>query len=184
MSNEKVTDLKQQLIGLFDKENVIAFFDFRLTVDQNESVQGLCKISEPKDGETKSNYLSLLFIIDTIDDTVEAKVDALVKGIQWSGLKARLYGSNMVIPMPHVKYDTRHYLKDVEIYLSPQIRVSRSYIADNLYPAISGILGCTANELIFWDELSFEKKHLEIADVQKDADRSMIEQIIGYFKGA
>ena len=50
MKSEKVTDLKQQLIGLFDKEKVVAFFDFRLVVDQNESVQGLCKISESKEG--------------------------------------------------------------------------------------------------------------------------------------
>jgi len=184
INSEKVIDLKQQLIGLFDKENVLAFFDFQLAVDQNESVQGLCKISEPKEGESKSNYLSILFIIDTINDMVEAKVDTLIKGISWNGFKACLYGSNMIIPMPHVGSETQHYLKEVEIYLNPQILASRSYIVDNLYPAILKILGCTSNELTFWDELPVEKKQLKVSDVHNYADRSFINQIIDYFKGA
>jgi hypothetical protein len=183
MKSEKVTDLKQQLIGLFDKEKVLAFFDFQLVVDQNESVQGLCKISEPKEGEAKSNYLSILFIIDIIDDAMEKKVDTLINGISWSGFETHLWGSKMIIPMPHVKHDSQHYLKGVDIYLSANIQVNRSYIADNLYPAIVKILGCKGNELIFWEELPLEKKHLGITDVQRGADGSLIERIIGYFKG-
>lgn len=184
MKSDEVTDLKQELVGLFDKENVVAFFDFQLAVDQNESVQGLCKISGPKEGETKSNYLSLLFIIDAPNDAAETKVDKLIRNISWSGLETRLDGTRMVIPMPHVGYDTRHYFKGVEIYLAPEIRVDRSYIADKLYPAISGILGCMANEIIFWEELPSEKKRLEAADVKNNADRTLIEQVIDYFRGA
>jgi hypothetical protein len=183
MKSEKVTDLKQQLIGLFDKEKVLAFFDFQLVIDQNESVQGLCKISEPKEGEAKSNYLSILFIIDTIGDAMEEKVDTLIKGISWSGFETHLWGSNMIIPMPHVRNDSQHYLKEVDIYLGANTRVSRSYIVDYLYPAIIKILGCRGNELIFWEELPVEKKHLEITDVQRGMDGSLVERIINYFKG-
>jgi len=183
MKSEKVTDLKQQLIGLFDKEKVVAFFDFRLVVDQNESVQGLCKISESKEGEAKSNYLSILFIIDIIDGATEEKVDKLIKGISWSGFEANLWGISMIIPMPYVKHDSQHYLKEVDIYLSTNTQVSRSYIIDNLYPAIIKILGCKGNELIFWEELPVEKKHLKITDVQRKMDGSLIERIIAYFKG-
>jgi hypothetical protein len=184
MKCEKVTDLKQQLIGLFDKEKVLAFFDFHLVVDQNESIQGLCKISEPKAGEAKSNYLSILFIIDIIDGAMEEKVDTLMKGISWSGFETYLWGSSMIIPMPYVKqHDSQHYLKEVDIYLNANTRVSRSYIVDNLYPAIIKILGCKGNGLIFWEELSDEKKHLEITDVQRGTEGSLIERIIGYFKG-
>jgi hypothetical protein len=181
---EEVIDLKQQLMGLFDKEKVLAFFDFQLVLDQNESVQGLCKISEPKEGQAKSPYLALLFIIDAVDDAAEKKVDALMKGISWMGFKNHLRGSTMIIPMPRVASDTRHYLKEVDIYLSPDVRVSRSYIVDHLYPAIVTMLGCRGNEPIFWDELPLEKKQLEMADTNKRADRSLIEQIIAYFKGA
>jgi hypothetical protein len=90
----------------------------------------------------------------------------------------------MIIPMPRVASDTRHYLKEVDIYLSPNTQVGRSYIVDHLYPAIVTMLGCRGNEPVFWDELPLEKKHLEMADTNKRADRSLIEQIIGYFKGA
>ncbi len=184
MKSEKVIDLKQQLIGLFDKENMLAFFDFHLPLDQNESVQGLCKIAVPKEGEAKSKYLSLLFIIDTIDDAVAEKVDSHLRGISWSGHKNCLRGSTMIIPMPHVSYEARHYIQEVEIYLSPHTKVSRSYIVDEFYPAILKILGCRGNELIFWDERPRNKKHLEIADVHMGSDHSLIEQIIGYFTGA
>ena len=37
-----------------------------------------------------SDCLSLPFIIDTIDDAVEEKIDSLIKGISWSGFKKRL----------------------------------------------------------------------------------------------
>ncbi len=179
---EKVTDLKQQLIGLFDKEQVLAFFGFQLAVEGDLSVQGLCKIAEPKEGEAKSNYLSLLFIIDTVDDAVGERVDSLLKGIPWSEFKNYLRGSDMIIPMPQVSYETRHYLKEIEIYLSPHTRVSRSYIVDDLYPAILKILGCRGDELVFWDELPPEKRRLEMSDGPKEAHRSLAERIIGYFR--
>lgn len=108
MKSEKIIDLKQQLIGLFEKEEVLAFFDFELMVDPGLSVQGLCKISEPKVGASMSNYLSLLFIVDVINDATEAKVDSYINGIFWHEFKKRLNGIDMIVRIPHVNYGTRH----------------------------------------------------------------------------
>ncbi len=183
MKREKVIDLKQQLIGLFDKEDVLAFFDFLLIVDRTETVPGLCKIAEPKAGESKSNYLSLLFIIDTIDDRMKDRVDSIMKGISWGEFKQYLKGIDMLIPMPHVSYETQHYLEEIEIYLSPQLRITKPYLADDLYPAIVKTLGCRGNGLIFWDEFPLNKEVINKDSIPKETDRSLIDQMIAYFKG-
>jgi hypothetical protein len=183
MKSEKIIDLKQQLIGLFEKEEVLAFFDFELAVDPGASVQGLCKISEPKAGTSKSNYLSLLFIIDAIDDAIEAKVDLYMKGILWHEFKDRMSGIDMVVPMPHVSYGTRHYLKEVELYLGRKTQITPSFVSGDLYPAIVKTLGCRGGEPVFWNDLPREKKQFELTELPQGTDRSLIETIIDYFKG-
>jgi hypothetical protein len=183
MKSEKVTDLKEQWIGLFDREEVVAFFDFLWTLDQKDRVQGLCKISEPKKGEAKSNYLSLLFIMDTTDEAMDGLIDSYMKRVPWTDFKKYLSGIDMIIPLPHVSYGTRHYLKEVEIYLVPDMKITRAFIADTLYPAIQKVLPCQGNELIFWEELPRERQHLRIDPVHKGTDRSLVDTIVAYFRG-
>jgi hypothetical protein len=162
---------------------MLAFFDFQLIVDQKETVQGLCKISEPKAGVSKSNYLSLLFIIDTIGNGISDRVDSIVTGVSWDEFRKHLQGIDMIISIPRVSYDAQHYFKGIEIYLSPQFQVTKSYLADELYPAIIKTLGCRSNGLIFWDDLPFKKEDIKKDDIQKETNRSLIDQLITYFKG-
>ncbi len=183
MKSAKIIDLKQELIGLFEKEEVLAFFDFELAVVSGSSVQGLCKISEPKVGASQSNYLSLLFIIDTIDDAIEAKVASYMNGIVWPEFKNRLSGIDMIVPMPHVSYSTRHYLKEVELYLSRQMQITPSFVSGDLYSAIVKMLVCSGGELVFWSDVPREKQQLELTESLKGKDRSLIETISDYFKG-
>ncbi len=183
MKSEKIIDLKQQLIGLFEKEEVLAFFDFELAVAPGASVQGLCKISEPKAGTSKSNYLSLLFIIDAIDDAIEAKVDSYMKGILWHEFKNDISGIDMIVPMPNVSYGMRHYLKEVELYLGRQTQITPSFVSCDLYPAIVKTLGCRGGEPVFWDDLPREKQQFERTEAHQGTDRSLIDMIIDYFKG-
>jgi hypothetical protein len=178
-NSAKIIDVKQQLIDLFEKENVLAFFDFQLTLDQKETIQGLCKIAEPKEGQSKSNYLSLFFIIDTSEEAKESTIDALIKGIAWGDFKKYMQGIDTVVSIPHVNYGTHHYIKEVELYLSPSQQATRAYLAGALYPAINKALGCRGGDLVFWDEIPFEKKNLEIP---QETDRSLIAQLIDYFK--
>lgn len=152
MSNENIFDLEEQFIGQFDREDLLAFFDFQLAVDQNENVQGLCRISKPKKGEAISNYISLLFIIDKIDDRFKGEIDSHMKGISWDDLKNKLRGCEMIVPMSHVSYETRQFSQDVEIYLGRDMQITREYIGNDLYPAILEIFRCKSNELTFWED--------------------------------
>ncbi|MHB8773184.1 MAG: hypothetical protein ACYC7J_19485 [Syntrophales bacterium] len=180
MRREKAIDLEQQLIELFDREDVLAFFDFQLPVDQKATVQGLCKISEPNQKDSKSGYLSILLIIDTVDEAVEDAVRALMKGISWAELKKHTPGIEMIIPMPHVSHGTQHYLEEIAVYLAPQQRITKSYLTDDLYPAIMNTLGCSGNGLIFWDERLRPQKDAN-RDRQDKPDRSLLERMIAYF---
>jgi len=152
MSNEKILDLEEQFIGQFDREDLIAFFDFQLAVDQKESVQGLCRISKPKKGEAVSNYISLLFVIDKIDDRFKGEIDSHMRGISWDDLMNKLKRCEMIVPMPHVSYETRHFSQGVEIYLDRDMQITKEYIGDDLYPAILEIFHCKSNELTFWED--------------------------------
>ncbi|MDQ5984369.1 MAG: hypothetical protein CSYNP_00064 [Syntrophus sp. SKADARSKE-3] len=183
MRHEKIIDLKQQLIDLFDREEILAFFDFQLAIRSNENIQGLCKISEPKKGQAASYYLSLLFIIDTTDDAIEGLVDAHIKATSWVDFKHFVKGVNMVVPLPHVRNETRHCLKEVEIYFDGNTRITRPYIAHELYPAILRVFRCIGGELVFWEELSSEKKQLKIDPGHHEGNRSLIDMVVDYFKG-
>lgn len=181
MTPKKIIDLKQETIGLFDKEDMLAFFDFDLPADQIETVQGLCKISKPKVGKSKLNYLSLLFIIDTVDDGITYKIDAIMKRISWGDLKAHLKEIDMIVPIPHVDYDAQHYLKEIEVYLRPQQRITKPFLADELYPAILKAIGCRSHELTFWNEFSSADEDIEKDNVKSETNRSLIERMLAYF---
>lgn len=178
----EIVDLKQQLIGLFEKEDVLAFFDFRLSLGADAPVQGLCKISAPKAGAAKSNYLSLLFIVDAVDDSLEAKVDAYMKHVLWQKLKDHLRGIDMIVPMPHVRYGMRHYLKEVELYLAAHTQITGALVSGDLYRAILLTLGCEGGEPVLWSDLPPEKQRLESLKADTGTNRSLIAMIGSYFK--
>ena len=183
MKREPITDLKEQWIKLFDREELVAFFDFKWAADETNRIHGLCKISEPRKGQAKSNYLSLLFIIDATDEAMEGLISLRIKDIPWADLNNYMAGIDMIVPLPHVSYGTQHYLKEVEIYLARDRRLSRTFIADELYPAMLKIFPCQGSELTFWEELPPEKKHLPIDQALKKTDRSLIDTIVNFFKG-
>ena len=162
---------------------MLAFFDFQLTLDLNGMVQGLCKISEPKEGQSKSNYLSLFFIIDTPDDRgKEAKIDLLMKQLPWSDLKKGMPGIDMVVPMSRVSYGNNHYIKEVEIFLGQGQPVTRPFLVGALYPTVIKTLGGTGGDLVFWDKSPSEKKRLEADNLHQETGRSLIGQLIDYLK--
>ncbi len=148
MKKERIIDIKQQLIGLFDQEDMIAFFDFQVVIDGGESVTGLCTLSQPKEGKSKSKYLSLLFIVDAVDEEKEELIALFVNSITWNELKSKVKGIEMVVPLPSVSYGTKHYIKGVEIYLNPFMQIVGPYIAEHLYPGILQVIKCNSNELV------------------------------------
>jgi len=73
MSADDTLDLKQQIVDLFNLEEMFAFFDFVLKMGSERTVTGLCKISRPK-AKKRARYYSMLFIIDTANDEIRWEI--------------------------------------------------------------------------------------------------------------
>ncbi len=150
--NEKIINVSQQLIDLFNREELLAFFDFELQIGIDDEIAGLCKISKPKVGESNNNYLSLLMVIDAVDDKRENEVDLYIQGISWHGIARYLPEIEMIVPMPHVRYETCHYIQEIDIYFKANMKITIPYLSNIFYPVIIKIISCKSRGLSIWDE--------------------------------
>ncbi len=174
-------DLNQQLIDLFNKEEMLAFFDFQLSLSGNEPVSGLCKISRPKDTDQHTQYISLLFLIDTPNGAIWEHVNAYAENIDWSKFEAELPGIETVLSIPHLHHGTGIYFKETAIYLKSDAAASKYYVSNKLYPAILKIMGLRAGELVFWEDLPETKHQLKSVLAEKESSQSMLSRLKDFF---
>jgi hypothetical protein len=175
-------DLDKQLIDLFNKEEMLAFFDFQLTIKSGERVSGLCKISKSKEKDSNSKYFSLLFVIDTPDDASRKDVKSYVESINWDILQIDLPQVENVFSIPHANIDNRYYFKEVYIIVGRNTEIMKPYVIDRLYPAIKKIEGIECGEIVFWDD-SPEKTQFpkEIIISERKSGRSLSEIVKRFF---
>jgi hypothetical protein len=170
-------DLTRQLIDLFNKEQMLAFFDFKVTPGENEPVSGLCKISRPKGADEQTQYVSLLFLIDTPNDEVWEHVNAFVNHIGWDAFRRELPGAETVLSIPHLIHTTGIFFKETAIYLSSNVTVSKYYVSNKLYPAVLRVMGLRAGELVFWEDLPESKQEIKGLGSGKGSSRSMVARL-------
>jgi hypothetical protein len=170
-------DVNQQLIDLFNKEKMLAFFDFRLNLGGNEPVSGLCKISRPKGTGEQAQYISLLFLIDTPNDAVWQEVDAFARNIDWRTFRGEMPGVQTVLPIPTRHQGAGIYFKETDIYLNSEVVVSKAYVASKLCPAISRVIGLRAGELVFWDDLPEKKQAIRGVNPEEEPGQSLFSRL-------
>jgi hypothetical protein len=155
MSLEGLVDLNQELADLFKKEEMLAFFDFRLVVSEGETLSGLCKISRPKAGEGASTYLSLLSVTDVPEGSTWALVDGAMAAVGWEQIKRHLACVESVMSMPIRKPIKGVYLRETYVYLSAAPGAPlESYLENRLYPAIVKATGFEAGDLVIWSDMA------------------------------
>jgi len=174
-------DLTKQLIDLFNKEQMLAFFDFQVTPGGNEPVSGLCKISRPKGTGEQIQYVSLLFLIDTPTDAAWEQVNSFVSNIGWDAFKRELAGAETVLSIPHLIHKTGIYFKETAIYLSSSVTVSKYYVSNKLYPAILRVMGLRAGELVFWEDLPESKQEIKSLRSEKGSPQSLVARLKDFF---
>lgn len=152
MKNDNVIDLDKQLRDLLKKEETMAFFDFELKAGTDASVSGVCKISKPKKGQSKSKYLAVLFIMDTPNEVARKKISAVFNSINWDMLKMRMPGFKSAFPIPYMTLSSEIYFMETDIYLANEIVPDQAYISSKLFPALTSVMGMKAGELVFWEE--------------------------------
>ncbi len=145
-------DVNQQLIDLFNKEEMLAFFDFQLRLGGNKPESGLCKISTPKGTEQHAQYISLLFLIDTPAPAAWEQVHAYAESIKWDNLKSELPGIETILSIPHQHHGIGIYFKETAVYLARDVVVSKYFVSSKLYPAVVKVMGLHAGEMVYWED--------------------------------
>jgi hypothetical protein len=177
-----VIDLDQELLSAFNKEEMLAFFDFKMTIGVDTVVSGLCKISEPKAHRDRPTYFCLFFVIDVPDNDSRGLIDTRVDKIKWEHVRRYLPDVTDVLSMPSANYTRGTCFKEVEIYVTGDERSLKSYIAEKLFPAIVDVAGLDAGSLVFWADLPEKKGTVDLKSAsEKGSKPSFVEILKDFF---
>jgi hypothetical protein len=170
-----IIDLEQEFYDSFEKEQMLAYFDF--TFDKG-ALPGLCKISRPREGHTKSTYFSTLFIIDTPDDGAFGEISAYARKINWDSFRNYLPAFNSVMSMPYAGGKTENYFLEADIFIDMPVDMPKQFVLHKLYPSIEKVTGFKSGTLVFWDDI---KEGLKKED-PTEARQSFFQKIQDFFK--
>jgi len=150
----KPIELDRELRDLVTTEEVLAYFDFILPLGElgtaRSEVEGLCKVSRPRERRSRSTYLSLIFIIDAHDSAMQAQLNGHWGAIDWAACTAP--GIDCVLAIPHREPSTGLFLKEVDVYLESHQPPSAEFLRDVLQPALARTARLVPGELTIWDE--------------------------------
>jgi hypothetical protein len=145
-------DLDRELMSLVAREEMLAFFDFVLALggdrDGGPTVEGLCKISRPKERRSRVTYLSLLFVVDAADVSAQQALAARFGAIDWDA--ARAEGVDGVLPVPHRDAGAGLFLKEVDVFLDGSRVADAAFVRETLLPSIVRATGIRPGELTVW----------------------------------
>jgi hypothetical protein len=147
----KAIDIDGELRDLVASEEVLAYFDFVLPLgtDAAGQIEGLCKVSRPRERNSRSTYLSLFFIVDAHDEASRRAIDTHIGRADWS---ASVPGVDCVLAIPHRDATAGLFLKEVDVYLDGSHPPTASFVRDVLQPAIARATGVRPGEVTAWEE--------------------------------
>lgn len=154
MPADEFIDLDLELSELFNKEEMLAFFDFHFPFGENEVLSGLCKISDPKEHEDRSTYYSLLFLIDVPEGKTHEDVDSLMAGVDWDQFRRYLPHVENVMPLPIHHTVKGVHVTETYVYTTAPDTPPDIYVRHELYPAILRVTGFKGGELVIWSEIA------------------------------
>ena len=158
MPTDEFIDLDQEISDLFNREEMLAFFDFQVPIGGSEPLSGLCKISNPKEHENRSTYYSLLFLIDVPEGRTQEEVNTLIAKVDWDQFRRYLPHVEKVMPLPMHQAVKGVCVAEAYVYVIAPDTPPDIYVRHELYPAIQRVTGFKGGELVMWEEIR------EIAD--------------------
>lgn len=147
----KAIDIDGELRSLVATEEMLAHFDFVLPLPSGE-VEGLCKVSRPRERNSRSTYLSLFFIIDAHEEAARKAIDAHLSRADWAGCGESTPGVDCVLAIPHRNAKAGLFLKEIDVYLDGSQAPSAAFVRDALQPAIARATGLRPGELSIWED--------------------------------
>jgi hypothetical protein len=151
VKSDESVDVLREFVDLYSREEMLAFFEFRLGRPGGPDIEGLCRISQPKDGRSNLYYLSLGFVADMPDDAARVLVDAALSRLTGDALRSAVPGVIEVLPVTAMPAGPESYVRQADILLDDDaLRDTRGTLA-SLLPALSAIVGFEARELVWWN---------------------------------
>lgn len=143
-------DIDQELQNIVANEELLAFFDFRVAAD-GHTVDGLCKVSRPRERRSKATYVSIFFVIDLPDDATYRAIEAHMRKVDWAACGEATLGVDCMVAIPHRGGDGL-LLKEVDAYLDGSRTPDAAFVRDILQPALVRAAGLHPGELTVWND--------------------------------
>lgn len=143
-------DLVREFVDLYDREEMLAFFEFRLEKPGGAEIEGICRISRPKDGRSNLSYLSLGFVADAPDEETRSWLDEKLGRIDGDTLRAAVPFVAEVLPMNVMATSPESYIRQADILFGEETPEDSRAILSMLVPAVAAIADFHARELVWW----------------------------------
>lgn len=145
---DKPTDIVQEIVDLYSRERMLAFFEFTLEGADHLPVSGLCRISEPKRDASKMRYLSLSFVMDTPGDAERRAAGAALATLGGTALVSAIPKVTEVMRMPGMDVSPETYLAELDLILA--VEPGDDFVAEELVPAIERGSGIRSTDIVSW----------------------------------
>lgn len=142
-------DLMQDLTKAYQREEMLAFFDFRIERAGREAVSGICRISRPKDAASRVRYLSLTFVVDTPDEAARDAALTALDRIAPAPLRSALPEIREVLPVPSLSGADESLVTQIDLLV--QTDPARAFIAGQLVPALGRLAGLKVSDFVWWE---------------------------------
>ena len=178
MKSERI-DVMQEFVDLYQHEELLAFFEFSIERPGGAPVNGLCKISQPKAGDTGGlsdvaahsdqrerplrktlaagppaagpRYLSLTFMADAPDDASTATIEAAFAGLDREAFQHALPSVDAVVPVPSLTRGAELNVRQFDLMLNPRLDPGETFVMERLLPALRSFAGLHAHHVVWWD---------------------------------
>jgi len=147
----KPIDIERELQDLVASEEVLAFFDVTVPLASGP-IEGLCKVSRPRERRSRATYLSLMFVIDAADGAVLRAIDAHMGAADWNACGSATPGVDCILEIPHRGSTAGLFLKEIDVYLDGSRPADAAFLRDVLQPAIASAAQLQVGEITVWED--------------------------------
>lgn len=151
MKADDGVDLLREFVDLYSREEMLAFFEFRLEQASGRDIEGLCRISQPKDGRSNLYYLSLGFVADTPDEASRASVENALSRLDGDALRSAVPSVVEVLPVTSMPTGPESFVRQADILFDEHSAADPATTLAALVPAVAEITGIHASELVWWN---------------------------------
>ncbi len=178
MKKQQPIDIVREFVDLYGREDMLAFFDFSVERPGKEALSGLCRISKPKSGGAKMQYLSLTFVVDTPDEEARTAVAEVLERIDTDRVKHAVAEVSEVVCMPSIASSVQSYVTQADLLLDAE--PDRPLIVQRLLPAIRRIMGVKPTELVWWADAAAAGTPSSRPPVHETAGSSVVDSLRNY----